>query len=170
MYSHTQRSPLYLLLHAISALTFAIAWFLRGDQTMLTVLLLSALVTFILGLAFKTLTITDETYSLLVQFGPIPLFWKRIDYTELTAARLGRTKFLDGWGIHWVPRRGWTYNLWGFECVELTVAGSTIRLGTDDAEHLARFLKTKIGFEMESRDDKQLEPQVGDHGGLRRDH
>ena len=27
---------------------------------------------------------------------------------------------LDGWGIHLSPSGGWTWNLWGFDCVDVT--------------------------------------------------
>ena len=33
-----------------------------------------------------------------------------------------------------MPGRGWTYNLWGFDCVKLTLGRKIIRVGTNDAE------------------------------------
>jgi hypothetical protein len=45
-----------------------------------------------------------------------------------------------------VPGRGWTYNLWGFDCVRLTFKnGRTVRVGTDDPIGLAAFLQPKLG-------------------------
>ena len=64
------------------------------------------------------------------------------------AAEPDRSNVIDGWGIHWVPGRGWTYNLWGFDCVRLTLAGGrTIRVGTDDPRSLAQFVQTRIARE-----------------------
>ena len=58
---------------------------------------------------------------------------------------IGRTNIIDGWGIHYFPGRGWTYNIWGFDCVKLTLGRKIIRVGTDDAEELAKFIREKIG-------------------------
>ena len=58
----------------------------------------------------------------------------------------GRIAIIDGWGIHYIPGRGWTYNLWGFGCVKLTVRGKVVRVGTNDVENLARFLGEKTGL------------------------
>jgi hypothetical protein len=49
-----------------------------------------------------------------------------------------------GWGIHYVPGRGTTYNFWGFACVKLVVKGKGVRIGTDDAVQLAEFLRSDI--------------------------
>jgi hypothetical protein len=51
---------------------------------------------------------------------------------------------VDGWGVHWIPGRGTTYNLWGFDCAVLLVNGRIVRIGSDDAEGLVEFLKAKI--------------------------
>ena len=76
--------------------------------------------------------------------GPVPVFGTLIRYADLTAVEPGRTSIIDGWGIHYIPWRGWTYNLWGFGCVKLTLGKRVIRVGSDDVENLAAFLKTKI--------------------------
>ena len=56
----------------------------------------------------------------------------------------GRSSWIDGWGIHWIPGRGYTYNLWGFSCAKLDVRGRTVRIGSDDADKLVEFLKSKL--------------------------
>ena len=71
------------------------------------------------------------------------MFGKRIPYGEITAVEADRTKFLDGWGVHWVPGRGWTYNIWGYDCVKLTLGKRVIRVGSDDVGNLLGFLRTK---------------------------
>ena len=79
-----------------------------------------------------------------MQYGPLPWFRKAVPYTEITAVERGRSTLVDGWGIHWVPFRGWTYNLWGFDCAVLRLGSRIVRIGTDDAENLVAFLQEKI--------------------------
>ena len=57
------------------------------------------------------------------------------------SVEIGRTTIMDGWGIHWSPWGGWVWSLsagtaWSFGDDE-----GVIRVGTDDAERLAEFLK-----------------------------
>ena len=47
--------------------------------------------------------------------------------------------------IHYIPFRGWTYNLWGFACVKLTLGRKIVRVGTDDADELAKVVREKMG-------------------------
>ena len=65
-------------------------------------------------------TIHYEGDSLSIRFGPLPVLRKTIRYADITGVETGHTKVIDGWGIHYIPGRGWTYNLWGFGCVKLT--------------------------------------------------
>jgi hypothetical protein len=95
------------------------------------------------GLMFGSLTVRGDGEFLSLRYGPLPLFGKRIPYAEVTAVEPGRTALIDGWGIHCIPGRGWTYNLWGFGCVKLTLGKKVIRVGTDDPEGLAAFLRAK---------------------------
>ena len=82
--------------------------------------------------------------ELSVQFGPIPLFGKRIPLAEIAQVEAGRSGWIGGWGIHYLPGRGWTYNLWGFDCVELNLNGKRLRVGTDDRDNLVKVLADKI--------------------------
>ena len=86
------------------------------------------------GLMFGSLTISDEGEWLALRFGPLPVLRKTIRYADITGVEVGRTTIIDGWGIHYMPGRGWTYNIWGFGCVKLTLGRKIIRVGTDDAE------------------------------------
>ena len=78
-------------------------------------------------------------------YGPLPLFRKRIRYADITAVEKSRSNVIDGWGIHYIPGRGWTYNLWGFDCVKLQLDKKVVRVGSNDAENLAAFLKQRTG-------------------------
>ena len=65
---------------------------------------------------------------------------------DVTGIEIGHTRIIDGWGIHYFPGRGWTYNIWGFDCVKLTLGRKIIRVGTDDAEGLAKVIREKTGL------------------------
>jgi len=96
---------------------------------------------------FTSLTIGDEGDFLSIRFGPLPVIRKTIRYADITAVEIGRTSFIDGWGIHYMPGSGWTYNIWGFACVKLTQGRKIIRVGTDDAEGLAEVIREKAGLD-----------------------
>jgi hypothetical protein len=121
------------------------AWLARSN-TGVTWLLLATAATFVLcALVFGSLTVRDEGQWLALRYGPLPLLRKRIRYAAITAAEPARSAVVDGWGIHYIPGRGWTYNLWGFGCVKLTLGKKVIRVGTDDVENLAEFLRHRCG-------------------------
>ena len=63
----------------------------------------------------------------------------------MTGVEAGRSTVLHGWGIHYMPGEGWVYNLWGFDCVVVHLGQKNIRIGTDDVQSLAGFLKGKVG-------------------------
>jgi hypothetical protein len=135
---------MYLLLLVPGLVVLLGALFSQQPDVVFISLLSSALLVGI-AYAFRNLRVVDEGDALALRFGPLPLFRKRIPYSRIQAAERDRTTVVDGWGIHWVPGRGWTYNLWGFDCVRLTLTnGRTIRVGTDDPEGLARFLHRKL--------------------------
>ena len=90
--------------------------------------------------------IRDEGDCLAIRFGPLPVFRKLIRYADIRGVEVGRTRIIDGWGVHYILGRGWTYNLWGFDCVKLTLGRKIIRVGTDDAEALATFTCEKTGL------------------------
>ncbi|MEO2024093.1 MAG: hypothetical protein ABGX05_19875, partial [Pirellulaceae bacterium] len=70
---------------------------------------------------------------------------KQIPYQNIATTEPGHSKFIDGWGIHYIPGRGWTYNLWGFDCVKITTTkGKVFRIGTDAPEELSAFLEEKL--------------------------
>ena len=140
-YEHTQRGPLCLVVYAIGAALLIGAWFLRHVPAI--PLIWAGLAVFMAFLAesFRYLTVRDEGDRLAIRYGPLPLFRKRIRYSDLTAVEPGRTTLADGWGIHWTPGRGWTYNLWGYDCVKLTLGRKVIRVGTDDVDGLVDFLR-----------------------------
>ena len=143
-YCHTQRAPLHMLLHGVGLALFFTAWFLRNNTPAAVITVSVGCLSVIFGFMFARLTVRDEGDHLLLQYGPVPGFSHRIAYSDVTSVEPGRTRLIDGWGIHWVPGRGWTYNLWGFDCAKLKVAGKTVHIGSDDVENLVGFLNEKI--------------------------
>ena len=144
MYQHTQRSPLHLLLYLPAAFSFVLAWQIRNDSAPSIVVAIAAVLLMVLALAFQTLTVSDHGEYLDVRYGPLNLFGTRIAYRDITAVEIGKTSIIDGWGMHFIPFRGWTLNLWGFECAKITRDNKVIRVGTDDSENLVKLISEKI--------------------------
>ena len=67
------------------------------------------------------------------------------DENDIRAVEVGRTTILDGWGIHMSLRGGWVWNIWGRDCVVVRHQRSVTRVGTDNAQGLADFLKARMG-------------------------
>ncbi|MBL7133630.1 MAG: hypothetical protein ISS78_05985 [Phycisphaerae bacterium] len=143
-YEHTQKGWTYVALYTGALAALAGAWFSRDDRPAMIIVCVAACCMGLLALCFQTLTVRDEGEHLGVRFGPLAVFRTDVPYAEITAVETARSSIIDGWGIHWMPGRGWTYNLWGFDCVRITLGRKTIRIGTDDPEGLAGFLKIKI--------------------------
>lgn len=142
-YDHRQSGFLHLiiLLPAITGVAFVFMTNL-GLWPSLVILSVSGFLT-LLAFSFKYLHIRDEGHVLAIRYGPIPFFSHRIPYGHITSVQTGRSSFIDGWGIHYLPGRGWIYNLWGFDCVILRLGTQIVRVGTDDVEGLILALKSK---------------------------
>lgn len=143
-YDHTQSAQLYLLFLVVGIGMLVGAW-LTPAETMRIILAISGAVMFVLAVSFRQLTVSDEFDRLLISFGPLPLFRRRIRYTDIKSVERGRTTFFDGWGIHLSPGGGWTWNLWGFDCVDVYFKkGRKLRIGTNDPEGLESFLNQRL--------------------------
>ena len=142
-YEHTQLGRMHHIFFVVTAVMLAGAWLARADLEATVVVLAVAGVFLVCAMMFGSLTVRDEGQWLALRYGPVPVFRKRIPYAQITAVEPDRTKIIDGWGIHYIPGRGWTYNLWGFDCVRLTLGARVIRVGTDDVDGLVRFLNDK---------------------------
>lgn len=142
-YEHIQRAPLYLILVAAGAGMLAGAWFAPVRFVQILLLAAGGLI-LLLAACFRQLAVCDEDDHLLVQFGPLPLFRRRIPYAEIERAERARSTLLDGWGIHLSPSGGWTWNLWGFDCVDVHLTRDRkVRIGTDDPAGLEAFLQER---------------------------
>ena len=143
-YCHTQTSPVRFVLWAVIIVSLLACWVWRAEFWAWFSMLLVVGALGLIWLTMTTLTTMDDGDALLVQFGPLPLFSTRIPYESIRESKATRSRIIDGWGLHYVPGRGWTWSLWGFGCVEIQREWTTIRVGTDDAENLAAFLQTRI--------------------------
>lgn len=143
-YEHTQRGRWHIVFFAVAAAMLTGAWLARGEPGVMILNIVVAVVFIVVALTMGSLTVRDEGEQLALRYGPLPVFRKRIRYADITTAEPSRSSWIDGWGIHYVIGRGWTYNLWGFGCVKLTLGKKTIRVGTDDVQGLAEFLQAKV--------------------------
>ena len=146
-YEHTQRGGFHYILLLFGAVMLAGVWLTHEKPPVPILLAAISAIFFVVALAFVRLTVRDAGNRLVLRFGPLPLLGKSFSYADITEATPDRSRLIDGWGIHWIPGRGWTYNLWGYDCVRLLVGGKTVRIGTDDVDNLAAFLRKKIGAE-----------------------
>jgi hypothetical protein len=138
---------LYLLVLVPAVVMLVTAGVVDADAFVPVILAVCGSLMLLVTAAFRYLTVRDEREHLLIQFGPLPLFHRRLAYSEIEHAVRSRTTFLDGWGIHMSPRGGWTWNLWGYDCVDVELSGGRkIHIGTDDPDGLATFLQSRINI------------------------
>ncbi len=142
-YLHRQYAPWSWFLAAIGATTLASAVLTR-DAAAGWVILPSSLLMCLLAAAFHNLTVKDLGKQLSVRFGPVPLFGLSIPYSDIVSVDAGRTTLLDGWGIHYSLRGGWVWNIWGRECVVIHRRRGILIVGTDDAQQLVTFIRSRI--------------------------
>jgi hypothetical protein len=143
-YSHTQKAPLCLIFYCSALACIVLVW-LVGDTPGNFIAGGVGLLVALLAPAFHHLSVADQGDVLAIRFGPVPLFRRTVRYAEIEKVEVGRTLILEGWGIHHSIRGGQVWNLWGRDCVVVHMTnGGVLRIGTDDASNLARFLEGKI--------------------------
>lgn len=144
-YRHTQRSWLHWLLDGIGALMMVLA-LVSGEPYGARLLMVGLGTLFlVVGSSFGHLTVEDRGDRLAIRFGPLPLFRTSVRYDDMRQVEVGRTLLTDGWGIHLSLRGGWVWNIGGRDCVVIRHRGGTLRVGSDDAEGLYRFLERRVG-------------------------
>jgi len=87
------------------------------------------------GGCFSSLTVRVTGDELQLHFG-----WgwprKRVPLADLEAVDVTRTTFIEGWGVQ-RTRRGWLYNVAGFDAVALRRRdGTRMLVGSDEAPRL----------------------------------
>ncbi len=142
-YNHTQDGPLGWLLLLVAVITFWLGMVAPQTWVEQAILIGLGCLFVILAGSMWTLTVRDEGEALAVRYGPLPIFRRRFHYARITGVERGRTRLIDGFGIHYVPWRGWTYNLWGWDCVVVQLGEGTVRIGSNDADALAAWLRAR---------------------------
>lgn len=154
-YDHVQRGLFHWGIYAIAAVCLwagiaildgRIEQEVSGGDAALWVFFVMAALLVFLGMSFQYLRVRDCGDTLEINFGPLPLLSKQVRYADISSVERARTSLIDGWFVHVVPGRGWTWNLWGRDCAELSINGSQLRVGTNDAEGLVSFLEERIGY------------------------
>lgn len=143
-YEHTQKGIVHYFVYLVGVGFIASAGFMGAPPVLVWIWTGAGAVIMVLGACFHRLTVRDEADRLTVRFGPVPLFGTSILYSEITDVTPDRSTLLEGWGVHYVPGRGWIYNLSGFNCVRIDLGRKVVRVGTDDQENLIRFLRAKM--------------------------
>jgi hypothetical protein len=147
-YEHIQRGPLLVPL-LLLGLALVLLGASLGSVSFGAVLLIAiGLGLALAALAFSRLTtrVDPSRDALELRFGPLPLASRTVALADVRGVEVARSKWIDGWGIHGLPGRGPTWNVWGFDCIELALAGGRrLRIGTDDAAGLVRALRARIG-------------------------
>ena len=144
-YSHTQKGYLAHIMLAATLVALVAAWLGAGAREPFLVFTIILLVSYVFcAMCFGNLTVCDEDECLRVRFGPAPLFGTRIRYAEITTFMPDRSKFIDGWGVHYIPWRGTTYNIWGCDCVTFDLGGKIVRIVPDEPGGLIEFLKARV--------------------------
>jgi hypothetical protein len=145
IYRHTQSSPLGPAF-VVAAVGCLVAFFVASDPVMRTLCTTMAVVAALFAGMFMRLHVEERPDHLRVRFGPLPWGGTSVRYDQVRAVRRARSSLLDGLGIHWFPGRGWTFNVWGFDCVELQTDRGLVRLGTDDPDGLAAHVARRTGL------------------------
>ena len=137
-YQHTQGGKFIIMAMLVMATVMAVlGWSCaRPLFAAVPVLLLSAWL-------FHSLTIVITGEELRWRFGP-GVISKRVRLTEIAAAKVVQTTFLEGWGIH-LSRFGWLYNVSGHGAVAITLRnGKRFALGTDEPEALCAIIQQNL--------------------------
>ena len=142
LYEHTQAGwPIRIAFVAASVMLIVLAAMpeLSQEPAPPLALLAGAAVSAVMGWTWGALTVRVQGEDLHVRFG---LGWPRktVPLAEIAAVEVTRTTFIEGWGLR-RTRRGWLYNVSGFDAVLLRLTnGRTLMVGTDEP----RRLKTAI--------------------------
>jgi hypothetical protein len=147
-YEHTQHGWPIRAAFGLTALVFLVMMAVRPFDLPMprAVLLVGAAAAAALGLLWSRMTIRIDSDRLRWSFGP---GWPRFSLTlaDIRSVETTRTTFWQGWGIH-RTRRGWLYNIAGWDAVLVTRAdGRQLLLGTDEPRRLQAALERALGRE-----------------------
>ena len=142
-YHNIQKAPIHFILLVFAAGMFTAGVTVEEAPILIPMFFGGACMLFLAG-CFRHLEVRADGDELLIAFGPLPFFRRRVAYDRIESVEKCRSTFLDGWGIHISPSGGWVWNIWGYDCVDIRFKkGSKLRLGTNDLDALYEFLKSQ---------------------------
>ena len=108
---------------------------LRDSPAAQVALVLGAMLAVVIGWLWSSLTVRIADDALRVQFG-LGLPRRTVPLADLESVEVTRTRFFDGWGVR-RTRRGWLYNVSGFDAVLLRRKdGKALLVCTDEPAKL----------------------------------
>lgn len=144
-YQHTQTGYLHWVCLVPAVALAAVAWLTVDRPVLLITFATSAAVCLLLAASCYSMTVADVGDELTVRFGPVPLFHTSVRYDLIEHVEAARSTWLDGLGVHYVPGRGWIFNVHGRDCVEIRCTdGRKLRIGTDEPERLTQFVRSRV--------------------------
>ena len=93
----------------------------------------------------SSLTVSIDQEYIRLRFGPS--MWKKaIPLNNITECNSVKNTWANGWGIRYVAKKCWLYNIAGLDAVEILFRnGKRKRIGTDEPEKLAEAIRNAIG-------------------------
>jgi hypothetical protein len=135
-YEHTQPGWPMRISFAVAALGMLALSALPGSGRGASwALLAGAALAIVVGWSFSSLTVRVGADELKLHFG---FGWPRttVPLADIASVEVTRTRFWDGWGVH-RTRRGWLYNVGGYDAVILGRRdGTALLVGSDEAARL----------------------------------
>lgn len=147
LYEHTQPGwPMRLSFAAgaLIMLALAVAPLPQGGRAPTWVLLAGAALFVVIGWCFSSLTVRVSHDALKLHFG---FGWpsKTVTLADIASTDVTRTTFWEGWGVH-RTRRGWLYNVSGFDAVIVQRRdGTALLIGSDEAPRLKAAIERARG-------------------------
>lgn len=143
LYEHTQTGwPIRIafLALAVGLMVLAALPDVGQVRTPPRVLAVAVGVAALFGWVWGSLTVRIQDGELRIRFG---LGWPRktVPLSDISAVEITRTSFFEGWGVH-RTRRGWLYNVSGYDAVLLKLAsGRSLLVGSDEPRRLKAALQ-----------------------------
>ena len=93
---------------------------------------------------FGALTVDVNDEFIEVRFGP-GVIRKKWRLADVQSCQKVRNHWWYGWGIRWIGRDKWLFNVSGLDAVELSMKdGKTYRVGTDEPEKLCQLIQGRL--------------------------
>ncbi len=136
-YEHTQRTLVPFVIYDVTFMAVIFGLLIGGAALLpIIVTVLAFGVIAVIVITFSQLNVRVDSATVTARFGA---GWpsKEIPLRDISAVTPVRNRWYHGWGMRKVPR-GWMYNVWGLDAVELErTSGTVFRIGTDQPRELA---------------------------------